>query len=334
MKKLFSKCSKKPVNSEQRGSKQPENSEQLGSKLPKGRPPKECEGYPYPMIPRDFIPEEEVDFYLPTLDGEALACSLYRSLGPITTKVEGMGFGVDSSKPVIVVCHGYMSWRNQMLLAHLAGGLQKRLDLHTLRFDFTGNGHSTGTFRQANYDGEYHDLQTVISFVQDKMKCRVACVVGHSKGAGAVLRTAAEQDTYDSSRRIPCFVNMSGRFYVQQEYDVEKRYGAEKARVLQQTGRIVLDQKGARECIMTIDDLEERSKLDSLFVKNIESATVLTIHGSKDGVVGVSNAHEFAKTITKHELLIIEGADHNYNGLRHLQTMVDAVAKFVHKHDS
>jgi alpha/beta superfamily hydrolase len=247
-----------------------------------------------------------------------------------------MEFGVDATKPVIVICHGFMSWRNQMLLAHLAGGLQKRLEYHTLRFDFTGNGHSTGTFHHANYNGEFHDLQTVLAFVHEKMKCRVACVIGHSKGVGAVLRTAAEQETNDyddSSRtRIPCFVNLSGRFAVPHEYNVEKRLGIEKARALNEDGRIVLDQKGARECAMTIDDLQERSSLDSSFVKNIQCSAVLTIHGSKDEAVHVSNAYEFAKAIAKHELLIIEGADHNYNGLRHLQTIVDAVAKFVDEH--
>jgi alpha/beta superfamily hydrolase len=302
------------------------------------------------MTPKDLL---AVDFYLPTLNGEeALACSLYRSLEPepttsantststcIPTNVEGMGFDVDSRKPVVVICHGFMSWRNQMLLAHLAGGLQKRLNYHTLRFDFTGNGHSTGIFHHSNYNREFHDLQTVLSFVQDKMKCRVACVIGHSKGVGAVLRTAEEQESHDkigssSSRRtrIPCFVNMSGIFAVPHEYDIEKRLGVEKARVLKQNGRVVLDQKGARECVMTIDDVQERSNLDSSFVRNIKSAAVLTIHGSKDEAVPVSNAHEFAKTIARHELLIIEGADHNYNGLRHMQTMVNAVAKFVDQH--
>jgi hypothetical protein len=130
-----------------------------------------------------------------------------------------------------------------------------------LRFDFTGNGHSTGIFHHSNYNREFHDLQTVLSFVRDQMKCRVACVIGHSKGVGAVLRTAEEQESHaalDSSfsrrTRIPCFVNMSGIFAVPHEYDIEKRLGVEKARVLKQNGRVVLDQKGARECVMTIHE--------------------------------------------------------------------------------
>ena len=61
--------------------------------LSRAKPPKECVGYPFPMIPTDVLPGEEVDFYLPTQYGEALACSLYRSMGPnSTTKIEEMDF--------------------------------------------------------------------------------------------------------------------------------------------------------------------------------------------------------------------------------------------------
>jgi uncharacterized protein len=304
--------------------------------LPSGKPPNECEGYPYPMIPRDIPLESQCSFYLPKTHhphGEALACSLYRSMMPRKSNaVDEAGFhGV----PVIIICHGYMSWRNQMLLAHLAAGLTKRLNCHTLRFDFTGNGHSTGVFRHSNYDGEFYDLQAVISFVEQNMACRVVCVIGHSKGAASVLRTAAEQDKCGDAptpRKIACFVNISGRFSVPHEYNVEKLLGVEKAREFRQTGKVVLSNKGARECVMTMDDVEERSNLDSSFVRSIRHSHILTLHGSMDERVEVSNAIEFAKNIRNHELFIVEGADHNYNGLLHMPIMVATIAEFVDKH--
>ena len=305
------------------------------------KPPNECEGYPYPMIPKDIPLESQFSFFMPRTShphGEALACSLYRSTMPkIPSAVDEAGFsGVHAStSPVIIICHGYMSWRNQMLLAHLAAGLTKRLDCHTLRFDFTGNGHSTGVFRHSNYDGEFSDLQAVISFVEQNMAYRVVCVIGHSKGAASVLRTAAEQDNCgDAStpRKIACFVNISGRFSVPHDYDVEKLLGVEKALELKQTGKVVLCKKSARECMITMDDVEERSKLDSSFVRSIRRSHVLTLHGSRDECVDVSNAKEFAKNTKNHELFIIEGADHNFNGLRHMPIMVDTIAEFVDKH--
>jgi hypothetical protein len=76
--------------------------------------------------------------------------------------------------------------------------------------------------------------------------------------------------------------------------------GAKKARALKENGRIVLGQKGVRECVMSIDDAQQQSiSLDSSFVKNIQSSVVLIIHDSKDEVVNASNAQEFQKSIAK-----------------------------------
>lgn len=222
-----------------------------------------------------------------------------------------------------------------MLLSHLAAGLTDRLGCQTLRFDFAGNGHSTGAFRQANYDGEFRDLQAVISFAEQNMACQVVCVIGHSKGAATVLRIAADQDKCGDaslSSKIPCFVNISGRFSVPHTYNVDKLLGAEKARELRKTGNVMLSQKGDRECIMTMADADERDKLDSSFVESIQSAHVLTLHGSMDELVEAGNALEFAKNIKNHELVIIEGANHNYNGLLHMPIMVATTAEFFEKH--
>jgi alpha/beta superfamily hydrolase len=307
--------------------------------LPSGSPPTNCAGYPPALLPRDIPEAEQVHFYVPTQDGnDAIACSLFYciSAGGATsaTKANGMVCDLDSSIPIIIICHGYMSWRNQMLLAHLAGGLQNTGRFHTLRFDFVGNGHSTGSFSAANFEREFQNVQTILTFVQDKLQCRVACVVGHSKAATTILRTAVEQEAHgDPSQRIPCFVNLSGRFSVPHEYDMSKRLSPDKVEELKREGKIVLGHPlGGREFTMTMRDVEERNLMNSSTVKNIQYASVLTIHGSLDGMVGVDNAHEYAKTIPKHELFIIEGADHNYNGLRHIKILVNAVATFVDKH--
>ena len=220
-------------------------------------------------------------------------------------------------------------------MAHLAAGLTERLHCHTLRFDFTGNGHSTGVFRHASYDGECRDLQAVISFVELNTACRVVCVIGHSKGAATVLRTAAEQDKCDGSsmpNKVPCFVNISGRFSIPHEYNVDKLLGAEKARMLRKTGNLILSKRGDMECIITMADVNERNKLDSSFVQNIQSAHVLTVHGSMDEHVEVSNALEFAKNIRNHEVLVIEGANHNFKGLLHMPILVATIADSIDKH--
>lgn len=44
-----------------------------------------------------------------------------------------------------------------------------------------------------------------------------------------------------------------------------------------------------------------------------KNCRVLTIHGSKDEVIPVTDAFEFDKLITNHVLQVIDGADHCYN---------------------
>lgn len=179
---------------------------------PRPPPPTHCDGYPYAMVPTDLEPGEEVSFYVSSGDDD-LACTLYRCLpdnGGDSQQhaVERMNLEIDKSIPVIVICHGYMSWRNQMLLAHLARGLHKK-KYHVLRFDFAGNGHSTGSWSAANYEGELTNLKSIVSFVRDDLRCRVQCIVGHSKGATTRRRVDSQSSSLFHETRELGFATMA-----------------------------------------------------------------------------------------------------------------------------
>ena len=169
------------------------------------KPPVQCEGYSPAMLPNFLTSQEIVDFYLSyQVEGEArqLACSLIRCMDNRQARSSNLSnwtwvqssFDIDSSKPVIILCHGYMSWRNQMLLVFLAGHLSRKLHCHVLRFDFSGNGHSSSEWKYGGYDVEARDLDQVIRFVREQLKCQVSCIIGHSKGAIPVFRRAWEQE--------------------------------------------------------------------------------------------------------------------------------------------
>jgi uncharacterized protein len=294
------------------------------------RPTQECEGYQSPPLPSHISNDDIIDFYVSSSSNEKnIACTLYRSSGPHNVYVENLGLRINASKPVIVICHGFMSWRNQMLLAHLAGGLTSEMNCHTLRFDFTGNGHSSGTFRLSNYDGEYLDLKAIVSFIQEKMKCLVPCILGHSKGAACVLRYATEQEKERHALRIPCFVNLSGRYFTPFTYDVSRILNEDQISELRTCGKTIVDKKGSREFVVTMDDIQEINSLNSDYVLQIRSSRVMTLHGSKDTQVDLSNAYQFENKIRNHKLVVIDGGDHNYNGLRHIRRLVDSISSFI-----
>jgi alpha/beta superfamily hydrolase len=303
------------------------------------KPPDDCEGYYPPSIPPFLTADEKVDFFLPYQDmphptHHLLACSLTRCIENIRDRekwilVQGQSFDIDASKPVIILCHGFLSWRNQMLISFLAAHLAHKLRCHTLRFDFMGNGHSTGKWNYGNYDGEARDLDCVIKFVQQSMKCRVCCLLGHSKGSASVLRRAWEQEEVPDIDRIPCFVNLSGKFSVPHEYTVHGRFTKDQESALNLNGKFLLETRGKRKFEVRKEDIEERINLDSSLVRQIENSHVLTIHGDADKVVHVSSAYKFAEMIQNHELTIVEGADHNFNGLRHMDELVSTTSTFI-----
>jgi alpha/beta superfamily hydrolase len=218
-----------------------------------------------------------------------------------------------------------------MLIAFLAANLSRKLNCHTLRFDFTGNGHSNGTWKYGGYDIEARDLNEVIRFVHEQMKCRVSCVIGHSKGAYSVFRRAWEQESMPVADRIPCFVNLSGSFYVPHKYSAQERFTKEQLEELKSTGKILMEMRGARKYEARNEDIEEKTLLDSSRVQLIQTSHVLTIHGGADDIVEMSNAYKFSDAIKPHELKIIDGGDHAFNGLRHMDELTDTIATFIRK---
>jgi len=304
------------------------------------KPPVQCEGYAPALMPQFLETQEIVDFYLSYQDSSSteshrLACGLIRCMDDIQQRGQWhwvqSSFDVDNTKPVIILCHGHMSWRNQMLLVFLAARLSRELKCHTLRFDFSGNGHSNGTWHYAGYDVESRDLGEVIRFVREQMKCQVSCVIGHSKGAFSMFRRAWEQEDMPVEDRIPCFVNLSGLYYEPNKYSPQERFTNEQLEELKTTGKILMDTKGHKRYEATKQDIEEKIPLDSAPVRGITTSRVLTIHGDADEEVEVSNAYQFAKAIKPHKLKIIKKADHAFNGLKHMDKMTETITKFVRK---
>ena len=58
---------------------------------------------------------------------------------------------------------------------------------------------------------------------------------------------------------------------------------------------------------------------------------MLTVHGSDDRIVSVTEASEFAKYIKNHKLCVIEGADHEFTSHQH--QLASTVLSFFKKDD-
>ena len=87
----------------------------------------------------------------------------------------------------------------------------------------------------------------------------------------------------------------------------------QKKKELRYKGFSIMEVKGGRKLELRTSEIEKRDKLDmhSTFEK-IKNAKVLTIHGDKDPVHDVSNAHRISEVLPKenHTMLILPGATH------------------------
>lgn len=228
-----------------------------------------------------------------------------------------------------------------MLISHVAAGVAKAMHCHALRFDFRGNGSSGGTWHSAGYDNEFCDLERVVNFVRKELGCKVTCIVGHSKGSAAVLRFAQTQGKNGISCNgggdgtcspVPCFVNMAGRYVTPGDFDIKTRFTEKQCNKLEKEGQFTLKTFGEKKAIVTRQDIDERANFDSSFVAEISpNVSVFTIHGSADAVVPVNNATKYDKSIRNHTVMIIDGADHNFNGLKYMKEIVLRIVEFVEK---
>lgn len=224
------------------------------------------------------------------------------------------------SRELVVLCHGFRSSKESGTLVNLAAALVSE-GISAFRFDFSGNGESEGQFLYGNYWGEAEDLYTVILYFAGKER-KVNTIIGHSKGGNIVLLYASKYHD------ISTVINISGRYAL--DKGIEDRLGKDFERRINEDGFIdVKNISGNVEYRVTKESLMDRLETDmkSAALSIPKNCRVLTIHGSKDEVIPVTDAFEFDKLITNHVLHVMDGADHCYNF--HHNELASVVLSFI-----
>ncbi|XVF48675.1 hypothetical protein PTKIN_Ptkin03bG0209000 [Pterospermum kingtungense] len=224
------------------------------------------------------------------------------------------------SKDLVIICHGFQSKKERIPMVSLATALERQ-GISAFRFDFDGNGESEGSFMYGNYRREAEDLRAVvIHFFKEQRP--ITAIVGHSKGGNVVLLYASKYND------VPAVINISGRFHL--EKGIEGRLGKDFLERIKENGFIdVKNRKGNYEYRVTEESLMDRLTTDThaacLLID--QNCRVLTIHGTRDEIVPVKDALEFASFIRNHKLHLIEGADHEFTS--HQDELAAVVFDFI-----
>lgn len=214
------------------------------------------------------------------------------------------------SDDLVVIGHGVTANKDRPFLVALAEALAQR-GIASLRFSFSGNGDSEGSFEQSTITKEVVDLGAVLDVVCER-GFRVG-YAGHSMGAAVgVIRAASDE-------RIVALASLAGMVHTQDF--VQRKFGD------QVPGRSLMWDKP--ECPLSqayVDDLTSIRSVAMLGAR-IKVPWIL-VHGDADTVVPLQDARDIHTAAgAKPTLLEIDGVDHVFSGDGALR-MAEPVAAF------
>ncbi|KXN82822.1 hypothetical protein AN958_02096 [Leucoagaricus sp. SymC.cos] len=193
--------------------------------------------------------------------------------------------------------------------------LAQRLPMDSFRFDFRGNHETGGTWKQGALNEDLEDLNAVVAYLKSTHGYEIELVVGHSRGSLVAFRWIA---TTEDGRKVPAFINVSGRYRMRVKTAGGKLWQENFAKQGHYEWHVTVARKPIVAKIYP-HDVENFCAWDTSLVWDqfpIET-DVLTLHGLADKTVPPYDALIYAKALGSrtpgiHSLHLMEDADHNF----------------------
>ena len=201
--------------------------------------------------------------------------------------------GAEGSSDLVVLGHGVTGNKDRPFIVVLAETLAVA-GLPALRFSFSGNGDSGGSFVDSTISKEVDDLGAILDAAAD---CRI-CYVGHSM-AGAVGVLRASQD-----KRIRLLVSLAGMVHTAAFN--EREFGD----VTPDAG----DMWDEPDCPLSRTYVEDMNAIGSVVDRASAIAVPwLLVHGSEDDVVPIGDSRDIVAAQAAATLVEVPGADHVFS---------------------
>ena len=223
-----------------------------------------------------------------------------------------------SNSDTILLCHGMFDDKNSKLNLHLLEGLKNTWSV--LRFDYEGNGESSGEWEYAAYEREIRNMAELIEYSEKKFNIRVVGIIGHSKAGAEVLIAASRKDLIKN--KDCCFVSLGGRLTFGKP---EKRFTKEELEKCEKEGSVMWEGYG-KKWKVSQKSIDERKYMNPKNdVKNIEEyrrKRILHVHGTLDTSTPTEEAAVIEKEIPGAEIKWIMDANHSFVGKEDLMVKV------------
>ena len=221
-----------------------------------------------------------------------------------------------SNSDTILLCHGMFDTKNSRINHFLLEALKNKWSV--LRFDFEGNGESSGEWGYADYEREVRNIGDIIEYSEKKYNIKIVAIIGHSK-AGAEVMIAASRKNLIKNKEC-CFISLGGRLTFGKP---EKRFTKEELEKCEKEGEFIWEHEGKKWKI-TKKSIDERKNMNPKNdVKNIDDyrkKRILHIHGTIDTSTDIKEAYVIEKEIPGAEIKWINDANHFFHGKEDLMT--------------
>ncbi len=220
----------------------------------------------------------------------------------------------------VVLLHCFTCTKHHRILRNLSQSLSAA-GISVLRFDFSGNGESTGKIEESDYTKMIGDVKEAVSLLRERGIRKVG-VAGHSMGAMLSALSAHED------RRIAAvgFIAGSSQAARVREIfpdDILEKVEAEGKAEASVYGRTITLK---REFLHDVEKYNIGLSIATL------GRPLLVVHGTRDETIPVFHARQiYAWASEPKRLELIEGADHMFKKEEHLKALKDKVTGWFGK---
>jgi putative redox protein len=220
--------------------------------------------------------------------GEKLAATLHFPKSP-----NGVG---------VVLGHCFTCSRHTGILRQLAGELSRE-GFVALRFDFSGNGQSQGTFDESTYSKQITEMQTAVDIIADRGAKWIG-LAGHSMGGLIAFLTAAQTDS------VKAVSALASRLTGIRAIDFLSR---EQRVALKRTGEVFFSSRG-RSLKLTEKFFADSGSFDPIDLLKAFKKPMMVVHGDMDEIIPVEEAYRVRDLSRgRVDLEIVPDADHMFS---------------------
>lgn len=216
---------------------------------------------------------------------------------------------------LVLIAHGMAGHRDYCYQQLLGQQLASNLGVWTFRFDFRNCGESDPVpdpmvAGRTIYQTDFEDITEVVNYFRSK-GLELLTLIGHSRGFAAVIYWSIQ-----TKCRLPCLINCSGRFEVENYAALSIKQNGYK--VLADGGHHMTAKRYGKYVRQWVP-LAEITANSVFYSKNwrqlYEKTQILTIFGTHDHIIPTVEALKWAATFQgRHTLEMIANADHNFFG--------------------